>query len=174
MALNLRGYAIFSRDGRQRYLLRYRWAKRGKILVWWMLNPSTADETGPDPTLTRCIGFSQRHGYAGLIAVNTYPLVSTDPAGIKGSLSVKAAHYNQLIIGKVARQYPTVVAAWGGDCKSTPQQMHSLLQHYQFKRILCLGTTKAGQPRHPLYLSNQTEFKPWAIVSPHTPTSFNN
>lgn len=30
---------------------------------------------------------------------------------------------------------------------------------------LCLGTTKDGQPRHPLMLRNDAQLQPWAVPS---------
>lgn len=155
------GHATFSINSRQRYFLRYRWRRGNKLLVFLMLNPSTADENGPDPTVRRCINFAKANDYDGVIVLNVYPLISTDPKGIKGELSRRAAHYNEQFIHKVSRKHRTVVVAWGGDCKTPAEQMRRKIKTYGFKMVLCLGTTKAGQPRHPLYLANKTELRPW-------------
>lgn len=162
MAQEFDGDAIFSRSGKNRYVLRYRWAK-GPLLVWFMLNPSTANEGKSDPTITRCINFSKANGYGGLIVVNSEPLVSTDSKGIRGVLSPTADLYNRRFIRQVARRHTTVVAAWGGFCKRSAVSMRKELRDFGFTHVLCLGTTKAGQPKHPLYLNSKTELRPWKI-----------
>lgn len=151
---------VFSRSGKNRYFLRYVWGS-GPILVWFMLNPSIANEQRSDPTVTRCINFSKANGYGGLIVVNTEPLVSTDSKGIRGQLSKTAARYNRRYIAAVAKRHPVVVVAWGGHCKRPANVMRRIVARHGFKKIYCLGTTKAGQPRHPLYLAKSTPLRKW-------------
>ena len=54
-----------------------RWCE-GSLVAFVLLNPSTADEEGDDPTIRRCIGFAQRHGFGGLEAVNLYAYRATN------------------------------------------------------------------------------------------------
>ena len=90
------GTAIISPCGRYRYVITrrvpqaVRWVKP---MLFVCLNPSVADATVPDPTLTRCVGYAQRELCTELTIVNlfafraTYPKESAEE-GIKSILSV--------------------------------------------------------------------------------------
>ena len=49
--------------GCYRYQLRRWWGANRKMLVWILLNPSTADAENDDATLRRVIFYSKREGY---------------------------------------------------------------------------------------------------------------
>ena len=51
----------------------------GAAACFVLLNPSAADETREDPTVRRCIGFTERDGCGGLDVVNLYADATTDP-----------------------------------------------------------------------------------------------
>ena len=53
--------AAFDDSGRYRYLLVRRWAP-GPHVLWCMLNSSKANAIKPDPTVTRCLGFTWTWG----------------------------------------------------------------------------------------------------------------
>jgi len=65
-------------DGTWRRLLTREWSD-GPQVTFIMLNPSIADATRPDPTLTRCIGFAQSWGMGGLRVANLWSMVQSDP-----------------------------------------------------------------------------------------------
>lgn len=48
-----------------RYTLRRVWRSvdEPRVVTWVLLNPSTADEFASDPTIRRCMGFSQEWGF---------------------------------------------------------------------------------------------------------------
>lgn len=48
-------------------------------VVFLMLNPSTADATTDDRTVSRCRGYARIWGRAGIVIVNLYALRATDP-----------------------------------------------------------------------------------------------
>ncbi len=52
-------------------------------------------------------------------------------------------------LGKLAQECGLVVAAWGnhGAYRERAQQVRAM-----FSELYCLGLTKKGQPKHPLYL----------------------
>lgn len=151
----------FSPDRRHRYSLVHRWSPLlGKRLILWIgLNPSTADESQLDPTLTRIRAFSQREGFDGfwmgnLFALRTpYPremMSDPDPIGAENDASLLTA----------AAQCERVVAAWGvcGAFQDRAQAVARLLARHQ---LWCLGTTQGGHPRHPLYVAAKQPLVRW-------------
>lgn len=57
-------WATVSDCGRYRYTLGRRWAE-GSLLLWLLLNPSTADHRRDDATARVVEGFSRRLGFGG-------------------------------------------------------------------------------------------------------------
>ena len=49
------------------------------MLYVFGINPSTATESRPDPTMRKIIGFAIRNGFEGFAMMNLYPLRSTNP-----------------------------------------------------------------------------------------------
>ena len=70
--------AVISRCSQYRYDLWRIWDRDSPIMVFVMLNPSTADAGADDPTLRRCIGFARRHGFGGIRVRNVFALRATD------------------------------------------------------------------------------------------------
>ena len=74
---------VFESVRMYRYVLTRSWAE-GSMVVWVMLNPSTADARVDDPTIRKVMGFSRRWGYAGCVVVNLFGLRATDPKALRG------------------------------------------------------------------------------------------
>lgn len=142
--------ALISPDGLYRYWLTREWGNAPGI-CWVMLNPSTADADVDDPTIRRCISFSKREGFGWLVVVNLYAYRATDPAVLRTVADPigpdNNGHIETAIEGTV-----TTVAAWGAH---EPPPWSQIRQGYPMD---CLGTTKAGHPRHPLYVKGDTPF----------------
>lgn len=154
------GSAAFSPCERYRYALNRRWREGLPVAVWVMLNPSTADHEQLDPTIRRCVGFSKSWGCSGLIVVNAYALRSTDPKGLWREGDPVGPH-NDLVLRKMAAHAADgakVIAAWGANIKpDREREVYDLLRAHG--PVYCLGTTKAGHPKHPLYLRADTELR---------------
>ena len=150
--------AAFSQCRRYRYSLTRTW-KRGSAKIMFIgLNPSTADEKADDPTVRRLQG-SRKWGYGGMILTNLFAFRSTDPNRLKSVRDPVGAENDQTII-QCARSSAGVVVAWGihGGLHERDEHVLALLS-----APLCLGVTKSGAPRHPLYLPASTslrEFSP--------------
>lgn len=161
---NLDAGAVFSPCERYRYLLWRQWRELGAragTVVWCMLNPSTADELVLDPTLTRCKGFTARFGYARFEVVNIFALRSTDPAALHHVVDPVGPD-NDAVISKAFADAVLVVAGWGAFPMAELRAARiSVLAEDAGKRLHCLGTTKQGHPRHPLYLPKDSELRPW-------------
>jgi hypothetical protein len=148
------GGAALSDDGLYRYQLWRRWAE-GPTACWVMLNPSTADAEQDDPTIRRCIAFSKREGMGALTVVNLFAYRATDPADLlhlEHDEAVGPGNDDRIRDGAVGAD--RVIVAWG-----------ALLSRMRLRAAIvttallgvtdqmwCLGTTKDGHPRHPLYV----------------------
>lgn len=58
----IRSNAEFNKDRTHRYALQRKWGKGERHILFIGLNPSRADETFNDPTITRCINFAKDWG----------------------------------------------------------------------------------------------------------------
>jgi hypothetical protein len=143
--------AQFSRDRRYRYRLWRRWDPNRPQIAFCMLNPSTADEHVDDPTIRRCIGFARDWGYGGVEIVNIFALRATNPRELRRAHDPIGRANNAHVI-EVAQHSAAVVIAWGvhGALLARGAAAFRLLSPRA--RLLALGWTRAGEPRHPLYL----------------------
>ena len=153
----MRREAKIDKTGRYRYSLVRIWDEDGQRAVFVMLNPSTADARKDDPTIRRCIGFARKWGYGSLEVVNIFALRATFPNMLLGALDPVGPRNDRYLLEAVNRA-DLIVVAWGelcGNGKFTDRGHHvRKLLAGQF--MLCLGETKFGQPKHPLYLKAST------------------
>lgn len=115
------------------------------------LNPSTADERVEDPTVRRCLRFSRDWGGCGLVMLNAYGLRSTDPAGLWRVPDPVGSACDREIT-RWMKRCSVVVCAWGVHCE--PHRASEVLELVRAtgRQPMCLGMTKSGAPKHPLYL----------------------
>lgn len=156
--------ALISGCGHYRYWLtrpsETLYPDRGTAL-FVMLNPSTADHTEDDPTIRRCRGFARTWGCAGLTVANLYALRSTNPAGL-WSNGDPVGPDNDRHLESLLREYTDVVCAWGANARADRVAEFCELVSRTNARLWCLGTTKAGAPRHPLYVKSTQPLIEWA------------
>jgi len=143
-----RGHAVVT--GPYRYLLTRSWGGDPRELVWIMLNPSVADASADDPTIRRVRSFSQAAGFQGFSVINLFAAIATDPMRMGPE---PVGPDNDRYILDAARLARQVVCAWGA---LVPPHMkaraRAVLRMIGPATLHCLGTTKAGHPRHPLYV----------------------
>ena len=155
--------AGISECGRYRNWLRRSWAP-GPTCVFIMLNPSTADGTKDDPTCRRCIHFAVRECCGSLLIVNLYAWRSSSPADLfklpyDEAVGDPSAWAMEL---QAEERLGPVIAAWGGDRRAERRARIVALELSVLDvPLLCLGTTKAGAPKHPLYLGGFTPLVPY-------------
>ena len=140
--------------GNYRYLLWRTWDYRLPRVLFIMLNPSTADATQNDPTLRRCIGFAQSWAYGSLEVANLYAFRSTDPAMLYQVADPVGPENNTYTQQAIARA-STIICAWGVH-KHIANRDIEALHMLEGKDVYCLGRTKEGLPRHPLYVPANT------------------
>jgi hypothetical protein len=144
------GGAAFSRDRRYRYRLWRHWDQSRPAIAFCMLNPSTADARRDDPTIRRCIGFARGWGYGGIEVVNIFALRATDPRDLR-SADDPIGPRNDAFMLRAAALSPVVIA-WGVHGALRDRGANALRLFGPRARLLVLGRTRSGAPRHPLYL----------------------
>ena len=147
--------AVISEDGLYRYELRRQWDQSRSFIVWCLLNPSTANADRDDPTVRRCIGFSQAWGHGGLIVVNLMSYRATRPQDCLNA-DDPYGPLNHVYLDSAASRRPRVMCAWGSRAPKCAVEI--ALRYLPRRRLFCLGITKDGSPRHPLYV--RAEQKP--------------
>lgn len=143
-------------------------------MTFVMLNPSTADDLQDDPTIRRCIGFAKREGFRSLSVVNLFAERTTNPKHlyiVKGqandpSVGVTGAWHRAFL-----ENGSKVVAAWGSGggrpwlrrMIETRVEMLVEVSKVYGRQLHCLGVTKTGAPRHPLYVKANAKLEPWRL-----------
>lgn len=154
--------ANFSPCSRYRYRLWRTWDETRPPIAFIGLNPSTADATRDDPTIRRCTGFASSHGYGTLVMLNLFAWRSTDPRALASSPREGEAE-NEHWLDVERERCPAMVAAWGANALAAEQASRLDLDRWG---LLCLGTTKHGHPRHPLYVRATQSLGPWKPEEP--------
>ena len=117
-----------------------------------MLNPSTADSTINDPTITKCIKYYQEWGYHQVVVLNIFAYRSTDPKGLK-EIEDPVGPCNEETFRKVLLKANQIVCAWGNHGKYRGQEYIALEWIKKNNHIpYALRFTSTGSPQHPLYL----------------------
>ena len=120
-------------------------------IVFILLNPSTADEYKNDPTIRRCMGFARAWKFGSIEVVNLFAYRATNYRDLFNISDPVGAENNRFLMQAIER-CSTVVLGWGtrGTLLDRDRQVMSLLVGRN--DLYCLGITKNGQPRHPLYV----------------------
>jgi hypothetical protein len=172
-AHHARENAILSTDQRYRYFLE-RIIGPGPVATFVMLNPSTADAEVDDPTIRKCIGFCKQWACGRLHVINLFALRTSKPAEIRKALDpVGPENYAQFvhaILGPRRSSEPRLqagplVCAWGvlGGFMGRDREVIDWLWNLSPTKPTCLGLTKDGHPRHPLYVPYSARLMPYAM-----------
>lgn len=148
-----RATATLSDDGVYRYRLDRIWDPDAPRALFIMLNPSTADATTDDPTIRRCRTFAHREQLGGFTVVNLYALRSPDPAALLDHPDPVGPDCDHHLLQ--AMRHPHVaIAAWGAHpfAERRAEYVARLVVNATNTTLRCLGRTKHGHPRHPLYV----------------------
>ena len=161
--------AVLSDDDLYRYELRRTWSMASAPMTFIMLNPSTADAIQNDPTIRRCIGFAEREGCGGIVVVNLFALRSPKPEHLFDKTIAKDPHgpknigYVRRALEEARLSMAPVVCAWGaGTYAGRSHALAHIRGHWNQKNVFyCLGKTKDGSPRHPLFVRAETLLEEW-------------
>lgn len=148
---------LMLRGPRYRFVLRRPIGGEKGIVLFCMLNPSTADDSVDDPTIRRCIGFAKLWGYTELRVVNLFAARATKPSMLL-KMAFPIGRGNDAHVTTEIRGASLLVAAWGA-ASGVDKRKREFLKCFGEHEWMCLGQTKAGHPKHPLYLRLDTELR---------------
>jgi len=154
--------AIFDVNGRYRYSLWRAWSPYYPRIVFVLLNPSTADEQRNDPTIRRCIGFARAWHFGSMEVVNLFAYLATDYRELF-KVSDPIGQGNNRFLLQAVERCSTVVLGWGTRGTFLSRDRQVIQMFVRKKDVYCLGLTKDGQPRHPLYIQGDTNLEPFDI-----------
>lgn len=129
-------------------------------VVFVLLNPSTATEEKPDPTVTRCIEFANRWEFGRLVVLNLCAYRETKPRLMfkrwKDGLDI-VGPANDTVIEREAKLADRVVLGWGANAgnkalRARARDLAALLLRVSKTPPVVLRYTKEGHPEHPLYV----------------------
>lgn len=153
--------AVYSDCERYRYMLTRTWDQAGKRALFIMLNPSTATEVQNDPTVERCERRARALGFGAFRVLNIFAWRDTDPRAMRRAADPVGPENDQAIRESVdwADQ---VICAWGthGEHLARGAAVETLLRQTG-KPLYHLGLSKAGHPKHPLYIAYTQQPELW-------------
>lgn len=155
-----RSEALYSGCGTYRYLLSRRWGD-GDALLYILLNPSAATEERNDPTIERCERRARMLGFGGFAVANLFAYRATDPRHLKRASHPVGPDTNAELM-LAATRAGCVLCGWGvhGAHQRRAEEVEALLRSAGIP-LWHLGQTKAGHPRHPLYVGYAETMHLW-------------
>ncbi len=127
-----------------------------------MLNPSTADADIDDATIRRCRTFARG---AGFVVVNLFAYRATKPKDMPEDFHEALGDENYAHITRVAQGDYKIIVAWGANpgVNGHAADVAAMLRWCSDppNTVYCLGKTKDGHPRHPLYVKSDQPIIPF-------------
>ena len=150
--------ALFSSDRKYRYVLTRQWDETLPVLVYVLLNPSTADETTNDPTISRCIDIARYNGFGGISVMNLFAYRATEPCDLKKGCDPVGPDNDRYL--KEISDHQKIVVAWGNH-GAFMDRSKEVLKVLEGKNLWCVAKNASGEPKHPLYVKAATSFIPF-------------
>jgi hypothetical protein len=163
------GAAMFhgEREEYRLWLTRY-WGgdEHAPYALWIGMNPSTADALVDDPTVGREVTYTKDMlGLTRYVKANILDIRMTDSKKLRAMGAATRSDMNLQTILSLADGADRVIVCYG--------DLHKSLQGYAREAVgalrerghdlWCLGMTKHGHPKHPLYLKKTTPLQPFAL-----------
>lgn len=147
--------ATFSQCRKYRYVLSRVWDASKPRIAFVGLNPSKANESTDDPTITRVINFANSFGYGGVYMLNLFAYVTRYPSELKQCKD--PIKDNDEYLSNYSSMVDKVVFCWGNfDVFGRDVKVAAM-----FPNAYCLGLNSNGSPKHPLYLKSDTLLIPF-------------
>ena len=158
--------AIYSDCEKYRYSLTRVWEPGAKKLLFVMLNPWTATEFQNAPTVERCERRARQLGYGAFCVCNIFAWRATDPRNMRAQTDPVGPE-NDTAITSACLWADKIICAWGthGEHLGRGRKVEGLLRANGYD-LWHLGRTKAGHPRHPLYIGYAVQPMLWQTGAP--------
>jgi hypothetical protein len=156
--------AVIDPSGKYRYYLRRVWDIRLNVhCTFVMLNPSTADADYNDPTIKKCIRLATGWGCGGISVINVFAFRATYPTALLEAEDPEGPDNRRWTIAALDRA-DIIVAAWGNAAPCIPGDgFEHMIQTLAGRNIYCLEKNASGQPKHPLYVKDDTKLKSYQV-----------
>ena len=162
----------------------YRWILKRELLtgkkkvVFFGLNPSIANSVSNDRTLLRLISFCKKWDYRNIYIINLFGLISKSPNQLKRCTDPLGKNNDLVTILLLEFWCKNIDCdlwlGWGdkGGLNNRDVSVLNFIRNLSdlnltetnpSKRILSLGLTQKGNPRHPLYMPNNSQLKPFDL-----------
>lgn len=153
--------AVYSDCETYRYSLTRVWDPAGSRVLFVMLNPSKATEVDNDPTVERCERRARALGFGAFQVANIFAFRETDPKLMRQAADPVGPENDRILRDGVAWA-DRVIAAWGthGAHLARGADVTRLLRSLATP-VYHLGLSKAGHPKHPLYISYSQQPEIW-------------
>ncbi len=153
--------ALYSDCENYRYALTRVWAGKGSKVLFVMLNPSTATEVQNDPTVERCERRARALGFGAFRVCNIFAWRATDPREMRRQ-SDPVGPENDATITEGCHWADEIVCAWGthGEHMNRGEDVERLMRGTGLP-LKHLGLSKAGHPKHPLYIGYRVQPETW-------------
>lgn len=132
----------------------------GGMALFVLANPSTATHLEPDPTVTRCIGYSRLWGYGVCGVANARAWRETDPEKLPPDPQAIGPD-NDHHVFEMAKRAKIVVCGWGKLGGLRSMRILEIIREAG-KVPHALNLNKDGSPQHPLYL--RKDLRPFPMV----------
>ena len=130
--------------------------------LWIGMNPSTADALSDDPTVLRERLYTDRMlALRCMVKCNVMDYRSTDPINLLMPGVVPCSQENLEVIIERARSAERVILAYGALHKRFQQYAAQIVGALRDEgvELWCMGLTKYGHPRHPLYMKQDVPLR---------------
>ena len=148
--------AVFSENGLYRYLLRRTWDHDLPRALFIMLNSSVAGAELDDPTIRSVMRLCRAWNFGSFEVGNQYGWITPYPDDL-AKADDPIGPRNDVILDAAIRRCDMTVCAWGANPMASRRKgamVHLIGQHRP--AAYCLGLTKHGAPKHPLYIKTGT------------------
>ena len=160
-------------DNKYRYALGKVQDNSNKILFCFGINPSNATPDKLDPTAKRIQKIAKEHGYDSWIILNVYAKRATEPNDMDETQDLILHKENLKIITELLNEYSLcsdILFAYGDLISKRAYLKKNLCEIINIIKTTnyggdcyCLGKTKLGNARHPLYQKTNTQFVPFSL-----------
>ena len=151
---------LYSHDMTRRYAYCEIWDPNTSLVMWVMTNPGTGEtEKRRRYTLERCRRWSRSWGHGGLLLGN----LTSRRTKVVSHLSRQdfaSESTNLLALQTLRSLADDVMVAWGNRARDSSALAEAMPL---LDGAHCLGVTKRGQPRHPLYVRANVQRVLWQV-----------